>query len=156
VLLQLPLHAFSSLHRDMTVGLPDFFKNISFLKEMRWSTFILSWASSAGEAKREIAPPGNCTKKQIFPKNPKSASWFRLNDLILAITFYLLVWHSHCTRVRFTVRVGCSDELAVHSGPLLRLQTQTLRNLRAYCSTVALCWVTITWQRISKVNFKLR
>ena len=39
--------------------------------------------------------------------------------------------------------------LAVHSGPL-RLQTQTLRNLRAYCSTVALCWVTIIWQRIFK------
>jgi len=50
----------------------------------------------------------------------------------------------------FTVLVWCSDELAVHSCLLFRLQTRTLRNLPAHCSTVALCWVTITWQRIFK------
>jgi len=29
--------------------------------------------------------------------------------LILALTVYLPVWHSHCTRARFTVLVSCSD-----------------------------------------------
>ena len=49
----------------------------------------------------------------------------------------------------------CSDELVVHSCPLLRLQTQTLRNLRAHCSTVALCCVTIRWQRIFKGSLQV-
>jgi len=34
------------------------------------------------------------------------------------MTVFLPVWNSHCTRVRFTVKVPCSDELAVHSCPL--------------------------------------
>ena len=38
------------------------------------------------------------------------------------MTVFLLVWNLHCTRVRFTVVVPCSDELAVHSCPLLFLQ----------------------------------
>jgi len=33
---------------------------------------------------------------------------------------YFQVWHSNCTRARFTVLVSCSDELAVHSCPLAR------------------------------------
>ena len=48
-------------------------------------------------------------------------------NLMLAITLYLLVWHSHCTKARFTVLVWCSDELAVHSFPLLRLQTHVVK-----------------------------
>jgi len=35
---------------------------------------------------------------------------------------YLPVRHPHCTRARFTILVSCSDELAVHSCPLLSLQ----------------------------------
>jgi len=46
--------------------------------------------------------------------------------LTLAMTVYLPVWHWHCTRVRFTVLVLCSetsDEFAIHSAcPLLCLQ----------------------------------
>ena len=34
--------------------------------------------------------------------------------LMLAMTVFLPIWHSHCTRVRFTVLVTCSYELAVH------------------------------------------
>ena len=49
----------------------------------------------------------------------------------------------------------CSDELAFHSCPLIGLQTQTLRNLRAHCSVVALCCVTITWQRIFKGSLQV-
>jgi len=40
---------------------------------------------------------------------------------------YLAVWHSHCTRARFTVLVSCSDELAVYSSPFLHLQRQNLK-----------------------------
>jgi len=51
-----------------------------------------------------------------------SVAQFRLIDLILAITAYLPVWHSHCTRARFTVLLSCSAGLALHSCPLLCLQ----------------------------------
>jgi len=36
--------------------------------------------------------------------------------LILAMTVLLPVGNSHCTRVRFTVIVSCSDELAIRAG----------------------------------------
>jgi len=138
------------------LGLPytwNFFKDILFFKEIRQAAFILSWAS-AGGVKRAFALPGSWIKNQKFLGNLKLASWFRLIDSILAITLYLPVWHSHCTRARFTAPVWCSDELAVHSCPL-RLQTQTLRNLRAHCSTVDLCCVTISWQRIFKGSLQV-
>jgi len=38
-----------------------------------------------------------------------------LIDLILTMRVYFPMWHSHCTRARFTVLVSCNDELAVHS-----------------------------------------
>ena len=57
----------------------------------------------------------------------KSASWFKFFCLILAIAFYVPVWHSHCTKASFTVPVWSSDELAVHSCPLLRLQTHVAK-----------------------------
>jgi len=74
------------------------------------------------------------TKKQKVSDNLKSVSWFRFIDLILAMTLYLPVWHSHCTRASFTVPVRCSDELAVHSCPL-RLQTHVAKLASAlfYC-----------------------
>jgi len=50
-----------------------------------------------------------------------------LIDLVLALTVHLPVWHSHCTRVRFTVLVLCSDELAVNSCPPLYLQKQVAK-----------------------------
>jgi len=48
---------------------------------------------------------------------------------------------------RFTIIVSCSDEIAVHSCPLLCLQRR-LRKSRADFSTVGLYCVTITWQQI--------
>jgi len=41
-------------------------------------------------------------RTKYFWKELKSAS-FRLIGLILAMTVFLPVWNSHCTRVRFTV-----------------------------------------------------
>jgi len=44
----------------------------------------------------------------------KSVAQFRLIDFILAMTVYLKIRHSHCTRARITVLVPCSRQLAVH------------------------------------------
>jgi len=59
------------------------------------------------------------TKNQNVIENLTSAAQLLLIDLILAITVYLPVRHSHCARARFTVLLSCSAELAVHSCPLL-------------------------------------
>jgi len=72
--------------------------------------------------------------------------------LILAMTVFLLVWNPPCTRVRFTVVVSCSDELAVHHVPSIACRSG-LRKSRADCSTVGLYCVTITWQQICKGSF---
>jgi len=79
----------------------------------------------------------------------KSASQFRLIDIFLVMTVSLPIWNSHCTRVRFTVLVSCSDELAVHYVPSFACRGG-LRKSRADCSTVALYCVTVTWQQIFK------
>jgi len=43
---------------------------------------------------------------------------------------------THCTRARFTVVVSCSDELAVHSCPLICLQGQVAK----LASGLFYCW----------------
>jgi len=50
--------------------------------------------------------------------------------------------------------VSCSDELAVHSCPLLFLQRQVA--MGADCSTVGAYCVTITWQQIFKCDLHVR
>ena len=76
-------------------------------------------------------------RNQIFLEKPEVdililINWFdSCND-----SFFLLVWNSHCTRVRFTVIVSCSDELAVHSCPLLYLQ----RWVAKVASGFFCCW----------------
>jgi len=67
--------------------------------------------------------------------------WSEVSSLILAMTVYLPVWHSHCTRARFTFLVSWTDKLAVYSCPLLCLQRQ-VRNTWVDCSTVVLCCQT--------------
>jgi len=52
------------------------------------------------------------------------------------MTVFLPVWNSHCTRVSFTVMVSCSDQLAVHSRPLLCLQ----RRVAKVASWFFYCW----------------
>ena len=91
----------------------NFFQEHLFFKSYGGLTFmgVRRWG------KTSFSPP------ELGLENLKSASRFRLIDLILAITLYLPVWHSHCTKSSFTVLVWCIDELPVHSCPLLRLQT---------------------------------
>jgi len=106
-----------------------------FFKQIRWATFmnVRRWLFPQG-AKQSFAPPRNCDEEPKVFKNLKSASWFQLFDLILAITLYLPIWHSHCTRASFAVLVWCSNALAVHSGPLLRLQTHVAQLASALVS----------------------
>ena len=59
-----------------------------------------------------------------FLENLTSAAQFRLIGLFLAMTLYLPIRDSHCTRARFIFLVSCSGELAVHSFALLCLQRQ--------------------------------
>jgi len=87
------------------------------------------------------------TKKQKFLENVKSGIEFWLFGLILAMTVCLPTWHSHGTRVSFTVLITCSYKLAVHSCPLLAYRGR-LWNSGANCSIVGLCCITITWQQI--------
>jgi len=65
------------------------------------------------------------------------------------MTVFLPEWNSHCTRVRSTVVVSCSDELAVDSCPLLCLQ-RWVANVASGLSTVGLYCITILWQHICK------
>jgi len=58
------------------------------------------------------------------------------------MTVYLPEWHSHCTRARFTAVVSCSDDLAVHSCPLLACR-DWLRNMPTDFSAFGLYCVTI-------------
>jgi len=81
-------------------------------------------------------------KTKYFWKRLKSASHFRLIDLILTMTVFLPVWNSHYTGVRFIVIFSCSDELAVHSFPLLCRQSWVAKvatdrsTVGLYCETI--------------------
>jgi len=78
-------------------------------------------------------------KNQNFLENLTSAAQFRVIDFFLAMTVYLPIWHSHCTRARFTVLASCSGELTVHSCPLLSLQSQVTK----LASGFFYCWSSL-------------
>ena len=66
-------------------------------------------------------------------KSLKSASWIPIDSCSVSV---LLVWNSHCTRVRFTVIVWCSDTLAVYSCSFLCLQ----RRVSKVACGLFYCW----------------
>ena len=80
-----------------------------------------------GEQKGHLTPLEIETENENFLEKMKSAAQFQSVDLILPVAVYLPVWHSHCTQARFTVLVLCTDELAVHSCPLLCLRKQVVK-----------------------------
>jgi len=67
------------------------------------------------------------------------------------MTVYLRVWHSHCTRARFTVLVfmqwpACSSRM--HGTDLRSFDCRgRWSNLRMDCSIVGLYCLSITWQQ---------
>jgi len=48
-------------------------------------------------------------------------------ELIIAMTVYFQVWHSHCTRAKFTVLVSCLDELLTARSCPLYLPAEAVR-----------------------------
>jgi len=75
-------------------------------------------------------------KNQIFLENPEVGILIPINWFDSCNDIFLPVWNSRCTRVRFTVIVPCSDELAIHSCPLLCLQ----RRVAKVASGLFCCW----------------
>jgi len=51
----------------------------------------------------------------------------------------------HCTRVRFTVIVSCSDELAVHSCPLLCMHSRVAK----VASRLFHCWSLLRYNNMA-------
>jgi len=86
------------------------------------------------------------SRNQNFLENVKSVAQFRLIDFILAMTVYLPVRHSHCTRVTFTVLVSCSGEFAVR---LCLLHCVAALGSGFFC-----CWSLL--RNNTMVHFKLR
>jgi len=77
----------------------------------------------AGEPKRSFVPRLEIgIKYQVFLERPEVGILIPINWFDSCNDSFFPAWNSHCTRVRFTVTVSCSHELAVHSCPLLCLQ----------------------------------
>jgi len=93
------------------------------------------------------------TNNQKFVESLKAAAQLRIIQLILAMTVYLPIWHSHCTLARFSVLVSCSNGGAVHSCPLLCVVRKVAK--LANGSTVGLYCVAITWQQIFKGSLQV-
>jgi len=79
-------------------------------KVLRWVLFEgcsldLAIMGVCRGAKRAFAPLEIGCKNQKFLINLKSGACFRLIHVIRAMIVHLLVWHSQCTRRRFTVLV---------------------------------------------------
>ena len=94
----------------------------------------------------EHSPPGNWDWEAKISRKRKISTLI----LITRVNFCndsLPISHSHCTRVRLTARVTCSDELAIHLTRFFACRGR-LRNSGANYFTVGLFCVTITWQQI--------
>ena len=105
--------------------------------------------------KRVCTPLGIGFKNQKILENLKSASRFRLIDLILATTLYLPVWHSHCTKAAASL-FWCDAVMSLQFTHVYSFTCRfTLRNLRALRSTLSLICVKITWQRIFKGSLQV-
>jgi len=73
-------------------------------------------ARRAGKAKRAFAPRLEIgIRNKIFLEKPEVGILIPINWFDSCNDSFLPVWNLHCTRVRFTVAVSCSDELAVLS-----------------------------------------
>jgi len=117
-------------------------------------------------------------KNQIFLEKTEVGILIPVNWFDSYNDSFLPVWNSHCTRVRFTVIVSCSDELAVHWCPLLCLQrwvakvasglfycwsllrnnniATNLQNFTLYCGSRRFvpwdCWTYTSWQVVQRGN----
>jgi len=94
-------------------------------------------ASAGHGGKRAFAPRVEIgIMNQKFLEEPEVGILIPIKLFDSCNDSFLRVWNTHCTRVRFTVVVSCSDELAVHSCPLLCLQ----RRIAKVVSGLFYCW----------------
>jgi len=84
-------------------------------------------------------------RNQIFLEKPEVGILIPITWIDSCNDSFLPVWNSHCTRVRFTVVVSCSDELAVHSCPLLCLQ----RWVAKVASRLFCCWSLLRYNNMA-------
>jgi len=96
------------------------------------------------------------TKNQNFLENLKSVALFRVINF-LQMTVYLSIWHSHCTRARFTV--WCDAVMSLQFTHVHSFACRCkLRNWKADCFTVGLYCITIQYHsnKSSKIYFNSR
>ena len=91
----------------------------------------IRWREKRAFATQEIG-----IKNQIFLEKPEVGILIPINWSDFCNDSFLPVWNSHCTRVRFTLIVWCSDKLAIHSCPLVCLQRQVAKVARGFFY----CW----------------
>ena len=100
-----------------------------------------------GKQSGHLSPLEIVPKNQNIPENMKSAAQFRLIDSILAMTVYLPVRHSHCTRA--SSRFWCH---AVVSLQFTLVRSFVWPNLGADSFDVGLYCENMTWS--TSVFFK--
>jgi len=123
----------------------------NFAQIMVYCILQMAWASAG--VKTGISPPGNWdSEPNIFSKSQVS-SLIPINWLHFCNNSYFPVWHSHCPRTRFTVLMSCRLQFTHVRSFACK---ERLRNLRADCSTVILCCVTITWPQRFASNYDSR
>ena len=137
----------------------DFFATISLptLVEERFSSWG-PWASTGGGQNGHFLPLLIGLRTKYTTKPEVNSLIPILIELILAMTVYLPVWHSHCTRASFTVLVSRRDELlTVHACPLICLQRQVAKlGKELFYYWTLLRNNNMGKNNSSKVHFKLR
>jgi len=94
------------------------------------SNLSSSWSFKLGNTRTRHMVVRKGGAKRAFPWKLRLKSKYFLkmrNQKLNVMAVCLPVWHSHCTRNRFTVLVSCSDELTVHSCPLICLKRQVVK-----------------------------
>jgi len=100
----------------------------------RHKQHISIWASAEG--KNGHLPPLEIRSKNKNFQKPEVSNLIPITDLILAMTVYLPISHSRCTRARFIDLVLCRGEIVVHSCLLLCQQ----RKVAKLTSRLFYCW----------------
>jgi len=83
-----------------------------------------------------LLPPRKWVQEPKFSRKPAVSNLLPINWFNSCNGSCFPVWHTHCTRARFTVRVSCSGELAVYSCSHICLQGQVLK----LASGLFYCW----------------
>ena len=105
-----------------------------FLRFVRWAGFVCGTWYKIGNDRTDLSQGGQMPvsprklglRINYFSESLTSASYIPINWFDSCNDSFFL-WISHCTRVRFTVTVSCSDGLEVHSCLVLYLQRRVVK-----------------------------